>query len=97
MPKYTKTAKLEKLISKTISVQEFAKKHGKSVLTIHNWRDEGLPSISIPGSARPAIRLVTKEADDWVKRRDKSAKADAGSKNKRKAFKAVRQKALRAA
>lgn len=87
MSKYAKTAKLEKLISKTISVQEFAKKHKCAVLTIHNWRAEGLPSISIPGSSRPAIRLVTKEAEDWVSKnkRAKPAKKQKAAKPMKKA------------
>lgn len=62
-------ASLEKALSELLTIKQLCKMFRVSEMTVYTWkRYRGLPVITVPGDARPAIRFLPEEVRQWAKR-----------------------------
>lgn len=66
----TQTNRLQKQINGLWTAQEICERWGVTAMTVHLWRNRGLPALSIPGYARDAVRFVPEDVKNWTKRND---------------------------
>lgn len=79
------TAKLQKLINGLWTAQDVCERWGVTAMTVHLWRDKGLPAVVIPGYARDAVRFVPADVRDWTKKNSIERRHAAGKNRYRPA------------
>ena len=62
-------SKLEAALAELLTIKKLCKMFRVSEMTVYTWkRYRGLPFISVPSDARPAIRFLPQEVAAWAKR-----------------------------
>ena len=64
----TRTNELQLAMKHTWTTARLAKRYRTSVVTIHQWRKQGMPAIVINGDGRACIRFVYTEVRQWIKK-----------------------------
>lgn len=60
-----RTEDMQKRVDALLTVKQLAKQYNVTVMTVHNWRKKGLPTIVLHGDERPALRFVASDVQLW--------------------------------
>jgi hypothetical protein len=60
-----RTEDMQKRVDALWTVKQLASHFGVTVMTVHNWRKKGLPTIVLHGDERPALRFVKDDVQLW--------------------------------
>lgn len=63
-----KSSDLQRAINRTWTTTRLAARYRTSVMTIHQWRKQGMPAVVINGDSRPSVRFVFSEVSRWIKK-----------------------------
>ena len=61
----TKTRQLNRLLRNLWTVKQVAKHYQVTHITVHNWKNNGCPTVKIPGEMRNAVRFVPEDVHVW--------------------------------
>ena len=70
MKRYPRTEYLNEEMADAWTVQDLCKHFNRTPMTIHGWRERGLPSYKIRGYSRDALRFVKDEVLSWCEAND---------------------------
>lgn len=70
---FAATLKLQKLVADLWTALDVAEQYNRTGMTVHLWREQGLPCVIIPGSSRDAVRFIKEDVVKWCKDHNISA------------------------
>lgn len=64
---FPRTAQLQRELRGLWTVQDVCERYGVTAMSVHLWRERGLPTLVLEGEKRPAIRFVPTDVREWRK------------------------------